>query len=97
MGGREERVGGREGREEGVKGGREGGKGRGSEGREGEGDGRKTLHFHLPLQNSGEVDINMLGLLALYSEVHPTVSYIVHYGQDILAPVYKLQVRAYNL
>ena len=34
----------------------------------------------------------MLGLMALYSEVHPTVSYIVHYGLDILAPVYKLQV-----
>ena len=34
----------------------------------------------------------MLGLLALYSELHPTISYIVHYGIDMLAPVYKLQV-----
>ena len=38
------------------------------------------------------MDINLLGLLALYSELHPTVSYIVHYGMDMLAPVYKLQV-----
>ena len=31
--------------------------------------------------------------MALYSEVHPTVTYIVHYGINMLAPVYKLQVR----
>jgi hypothetical protein len=39
------------------------------------------------------VDVNLLGLMALYSEVHPTVTYIIHYGLDVLAPVYKLQVR----
>ena len=47
------------------------------------------------LQGSDEVDISMLGMMALYSEVHPTVSYIIHYGMDVLAPVYKLQVSYY--
>ncbi len=47
----------------------------------------------LTSQGSDEVDISMLGVMALYSEVHPTVSYIIHYGTNVLAPVYKLQVR----
>ena len=51
------------------------------------------LHFFFfSMQKSEKVDINMLGLMALYGEVHPTVSYIVHYGVDVVAPVYKLQV-----
>ena len=40
------------------------------------------------------MDLSDLGLMALYSEVHPTVTYIVHYGINLLAPVYKLQVGA---
>ena len=44
------------------------------------------------LQASTELDLSSLGLLTLYSEVHPTISYIVHYGINVVAPVYKLQV-----
>ena len=48
---------------------------------------------YAPSQTSTEVDLSDLGLLALYSEIHPTISYIVHYGVNMIAPVYKLQVR----
>ena len=47
----------------------------------------------LPLQDSSDLDLSDIGLMSLYSEVHPTVSYIVHYGINMIAPVYKLQVR----
>lgn len=47
---------------------------------------------HVELHTSSEVDLSDLGLMALYSEVHPTISYIVHYGVCMLAPVYKLQI-----
>lgn len=43
-------------------------------------------------QASEEVELNCLSLMSLYSETHPTVSYIVHYGINVVAPVYKLQV-----
>ena len=49
------------------------------------------------LQSSSEqtqVDLSDLGVVALYSEVHPTSSHIVHYGVNMIAPVYKLQVPA---
>lgn len=45
-------------------------------------------------QAQSDMDLSDLGLMALYSEVHPTVTYIVHYGINMLAPVYKLQVRS---
>ena len=51
-----------------------------------------TCLKHTPSQTSTEVDLSDLGLLALYSEIHPTISYIVHYGVNMIAPVYKLQV-----
>jgi len=47
---------------------------------------------HVEQNTSTEVDLSDLGLLALYSEIHPTISYIVHYGVNMIAPVYKLQV-----
>ena len=49
----------------------------------------------LKLQAKSELDLSSLGLLTLYSEVHPTISYIVHYGISVVAPVYKLQVSPY--
>lgn len=52
----------------------------------------KHIEQSLEEEKSEKVDINMLGLMALYSEVHPTVTYIVHYGVDVVAPVYKLQI-----
>lgn len=49
--------------------------------------------FHcIFVQSSSEVDLSDIGLMSLYSEVHPTVSYIIHYGINMIAPVYKLQV-----
>ena len=45
---------------------------------------RQLIYFlrlnYAPSQTSTEVDLSDLGLLALYSEIHPTISYIVHYG-----------------
>ena len=52
-----------------------------------------TCLNYTPSQTSTEVDLSDFGLLALYSEIHPTISYIVHYGVNMIAPVYKLQVR----
>ena len=55
----------------------------------------KQLLLLIPLpsfQPPEDLDLNELGLMALYSEVHPTISYIVHYGINMIAPVYKLQV-----
>lgn len=52
-----------------------------------------TCLKHTPSQTSTEVDLSDRGLLALYSEIHPTISYIVHCGVNMIAPVYKLQVR----
>ena len=43
-------------------------------------------------QASSEIELSHLGLMALYSEIHPTISHIVHYGINMIAPVYKLQV-----
>ena len=43
-------------------------------------------------QASNEIDPSYLGLTALYSEIHPTISHIIHYGVNMIAPVYKLQV-----
>ena len=45
------------------------------------------------LQTSSEIELSHLSLVALYSEIHPTISHIVHYGINMIAPVYKLQVR----
>ena len=36
-----------------------------------------TCLKHTPSQTSTEVDLSDLGLLALYSEIHPTISYMV--------------------
>ncbi len=47
----------------------------------------------LSLQTSSEIELSHLSLMALYSEIHPTISHIVHYGINMIAPVYKLQVR----
>ena len=52
-----------------------------------------TCLNYTPSHTSTEVDLSDLGLLALYSEIHPNISYIVHYGVNMIAPVYKLQVR----
>ena len=58
---------------------------------------RQLIYFlrlnYAPSQTSTEVDLSDCGLLALYSEIHPTISYIVHYDVNMIAPVYKLQVR----
>ena len=47
---------------------------------------------YLSTQSSMEMDLSDVGLMSLYSEVHPTTSYIIHYGINMIAPVYKLQV-----
>ena len=51
------------------------------------------LYTNLSTQSSMEMDLSDVGLMSLYSEVHPTTSYIVHYGINMIAPVYKLQVQ----
>ena len=51
------------------------------------------VYTNLYTQSSMEMDLSDIGLMSLYSEVHPTTSYIVHYGINMIAPVYKLQVQ----
>ena len=53
---------------------------------------RIHAHTHTHSQATEEVELSCLSLMSLHSETHPTISYIVHYGVNVIAPVYKLQV-----
>ena len=47
---------------------------------------------HVEEKHSSDLDLTDLGLLPLYSESHPSVTYVVHYGRTMEAPVFYLQI-----
>jgi hypothetical protein len=44
------------------------------------------------LFKDGGVSVKNLAILSLYSELHPIVTYVIHHGISITAPIFKLQI-----